>query len=112
MRQLMVAVALLAAGCLVPSGVVYEDPPPGPTPAELLQEILDWAAADGSATALDAKQAAQAVLHRPSDSEAYKDKISRAWTQAQAATKPGLQTGKKKRLWAACISELTHGPDG
>jgi len=110
--KLMVAVALVAAGCLAPSGVSYDDPPEGPTSAELLQEILDWAEADGSATAMDAKKAAQGVLRSPSDSEDYKERVSRAWTHAQAAIQPGVQSGKKTRLWAACISELTHGPDG
>ena len=108
----MVAAVLLGAGCIVPSGVTYDDPPEGPSAAELLQEILDWAEADGSATALDAKKAAQATLRRPSDSEEYRERVSRAWNHAQAAIQPGVRSGKKTRLWAACVSELTHGPDG
>jgi hypothetical protein len=109
----MVAAVLLAAGCMSTTGVVqYGDLPPEPTPGEQLQEILDWATADGSVDALEAKKQAQAVLRRPSDSEAYGEKISRAWTHAQAASQSGLEAQEKRRLWTLCSNELTHGPSG
>ena len=111
--QLLVVAVLLGAGCLSTGGVVqYGELPPEPTAEEQLREILDWAAVDGSPTAREAKQQAGANLRRTKESDAYRESVSRAWTHAQAATRPGLEAQEKERLWAACISELTHGPDG
>ncbi|MHC4164459.1 MAG: hypothetical protein ACYSUM_20240 [Planctomycetota bacterium] len=87
-------------------------PPPEPTAAEQLQEVLDWAAADGSPMAIEVQKKAQAVLRRPSDSETYREGVSLAWTHAQAATRAGLGAQEKERLWTACASELTHGAGG
>jgi len=111
--QLLVVAALLGAGCLSTGGVVqYGELPPEPAAEEQLREILDWATADGSPTALKAKQQAGANLRRTTESDADRERISRAWTHAQSATRVGLEAQEKERLWAACISELTHGPDG
>lgn len=111
----MIAAVLWAAGCGMSTGVVqYGDLPEESTAtaAEQLQEILDWATADGSVTALEAKKQAQMVLRRPNDSEEYKETVSRAWTHAQAASRPDVETREKEKLWTACVSELTHGPSG
>lgn len=114
----MVAAALVVAGCgLSTTGVVQHGDLPDDsertvTPAEQLQEILDWAAADGSVTAIEAKKQAQMVLRRPDDSEAYKERVSRAWAHAQAASQPDLDARKREKLWVKCVNELTHGPSG
>jgi len=111
--QPLVVALLLGAGCLGTSGVVqHGELPPEPTAAEQLREILDWAAADGSPTAIEVSRNAETRLGRATKSDADRERISRAWAHAQAATRPGLEAQEKERLWAACISELTHGPDG
>jgi hypothetical protein len=111
--QRLVVALLLGTGCLSTGGVVqHGELPPGPTAEEQLREILDWAAADGSPTAIEVRKNAETRLRRATKSDADREKISRAWTHAQAATRPGLDAQEKERLWAACISELTHGPDG
>lgn len=113
----MIAAVFLAAGCGMSTGVVQygdlpEDSARTATPAEQLQEILDWATADGSVTALEAKKQAQMVLRRPNDSEEYKETVSRAWTHAQAASRPDVDAREKEKLWVKCVNELTHGPSG
>ena len=108
--KLTLAVVLLVAGCLSSGGVVQSGKlPEEPTPEEQLREVLDWAAADGSPMALEAKEQAGESLRRTTDSEANRKKISRAWTHAQAATRPGLESQEKDRLWRLCVNELTHG---
>lgn len=115
---LIVAAILIAAGCgtsttgLVKYGDLPDESARTRTPAEHLQEILDWAAADGSVTALEAKKQAQMVLRRPNDSEAYKESVAKAWAHAQAASQPDLEAREREKLWVKCVSELTHGPSG
>lgn len=114
----IVAVVLMAVGCggmstgVVQYGDLPEESERTATPAEQLQEILDWAAADGSVTAREAKKQAQMVLRRPNDSEEYKESVARAWGHAQAASQPDLDAREKEKLWVKCVNELTHGPSG
>lgn len=111
--KLVLAAVLLGAGCLSTSGVVqYGDLPDGPTPEEQLREILDWADADGSPAALEARQQADTGLRRTTDADADRERISRAWTHARAAARPDLEPQEKERLWRLCANELTHGADG
>jgi hypothetical protein len=114
----MVAAVLVAAGCgmstagVVQHGDLPEESDRAPTSAAQLREILDWAAADGSVTALEAEKQAQMMLRRTDDSEAYKESVSRAWAHARAASQPDLDARKREKLWIKCVSELTHGPSG
>jgi hypothetical protein len=114
----VVAAALLAAGCLSSSpttSLVRQDdsePPPAPAPQDQLREIAEWARADDSPMAVEALEKAEASLRVASRTDAQRKSVSRAWTHAQAASKPGLDPAEKKRLWTLCANELTHGPSG
>lgn len=120
-----IAVAvLLLAGCKTPSqqGVAQEGmwphvecPPGSGIPAALrLDEIMNWAQADGSPKALEARlKAEECGRDHVGVNETHCQEVFRAWSHAnEVATNPGLPPHEKEQLWQACVDELTHGPEG
>lgn len=115
MRAKLLLAAVLAGCGSTTTGagwVRFGNRPDEPTPQERLREIVDWAEADGSPAAREAGQQAETGLRRAASTDADRETISRAWSHAQAAARPGLEPQEKERLWRLCANELTHGADG
>jgi hypothetical protein len=121
---LITVAVLLWAGCKTQTqqGVPQEgvwphvDCPAGSgIPAEVrLDEITNWAQADGSPKAMEARtKAEECARDHVGVNDEHRQEVFQAWTHAkEVATNPGLPLPEKQQLWQACVDELTHGPEG